>query len=378
MISLSVTYFNRASVVNSRWLLTLYAVIPFCFIFVLLDALLWGHQWRDRILPNDPAQLILWSIVFNFPHIVSSMVTMADREYWQFYRKRVINALAVIISAITVINFVVPLTLPAVLAENIYLLFFVFFSAYTVWHVLSQQYGIGMMLMRTTPSRNYQLWRWCSTIAATTLYFMVFGKYFLRSASLFDIAVEQWLQGLALVFVLLSTILGLAIVKGSQRRLGTFYCLGNLAILPGAFCLLLLGYDMFVIVVPRFLHDLTAFMIYSVHDQNRNLEEKKNWVYRTLGFIPIAPLLLCPILAVVLANSIECGSLLLDSLLGVVNSVPDKCVLDPFAPLESTSNLNLRTGLWVQISMAIGFLHYYIEGFVWKRDSLHRHSVAFS
>lgn len=356
----------------------LYAVIPFSFVFVLLDSLFWERQWRDQWLPNNPAELLFWSILFNFPHIVSSMVTMVDQEYWRYYRKRLLKAMIVIVLSLAVINFIVPITLPATVAENIYLLFFLFFSAYTVWHVLSQQYGIGMMLMRSAPDRRYQVWRWCSTIAATLLYFMVFGKYFLRDVRLFNMAAEQGLQGIALLFVLLSTLWGAMILKSSQRRLGTWFSVGNLAILPATYCLLVMGYDLFVIVIPRFLHDLTAFMIYSVHDQNRNLEQRKNWVYRTLSFIPVTPLFLCPILAVVLANSIECGSLLLDTLLGVTNALPDKCIVNPFSPLESTAGLNLRTGLWVQISMAVGFFHYYIEGFVWKRDALHRHSVAFS
>ena len=363
MNAISIPFQQRTATVNSQWLLFLYGAIPLCFVFVLLDKLLWGNQWRDQLLPTNPAEILFWSVIFNFPHIVSSMVTMVDHEYWQFYRKRVLRAIMIIVSGLVIINYVVPLTLPAMVAENIFLAYFLFFSAYTVWHVLSQQFGIGMMLMRARPDQQYQTWRWLSTIAATTLYFMVFGKYFLRDLSFFNIGAEQWMKGIALVFIVLSTLTGAALVSRSQRRLGSFYCLGNLAILPATFCLLQMGYDIFVIAVPRFLHDLTAFMIYSVHDQNRNLEEKKNRIYRMLSFIPLSPLILCPILALVLANSIECGSVLLDS---------------PFTPLESTAALNYRMGLWMQISLTIGFLHYYIEGFVWKRDSLHRHSVSFS
>ena len=35
----------------------------------------------------------------------------------------------------------------------------------------------------------------------------------------------------------------------------------------------------------------------------------------------------------------------------------------------------MRVGM--QIMFVCGFFHYHIEGFVWKREAIHRHSIAF-
>jgi hypothetical protein len=100
-----------------------------------------------------------------------------------------------------------------------------------------------------------------------------------------------------------------------------------------------LGYSVFVIMVPRFVHDITAFYIYAVHDHNRNLQARHNYIYRSFSFL--SPLILCPALAIVLS-----------------------AVLGPntwfVAPL-----------------IIITLLHYYTESFIWRGDTPHRRQIAF-
>ncbi|RLU01068.1 hypothetical protein [Ketobacter sp.] len=370
---------SRALSVSSVGLLSLYLVMPALLLWVGMDALFWQHQWRDQWLPQYPAELLIWAIVFNFPHIVSSLVTLVDQEYWQFYRCKLVLGLAVIVTLVLAVNVMVPLVASRHVADQVYLAFFLFYSTYTVWHVLSQQFGIGLMLMRVTPrALAFYRWRGLSTLAGALMYVKVFGGMYLQGEYLFGMELERLVLDAALISVVLATLAGIPLWRQSRRALGTWYGLGNLAILPVSYVMLVLDYNVFVVMIPRFIHDLTAFQVYAVHDHNRNRECHRNLVYRWLRFIPLTPLLLCPLLAILLANSIECGSMLVDTLLGTSNQLPQKCFMDPAAPLSFSRDLPGTLSLWLQVLFICGFFHYFIEGFVWKRESIHRHSVGFN
>ena len=365
--------------VSSPLLLSLYLIIPFCAVLVVADTLWFGHQLRDVYLPSNPATLLVWAVVFNFPHIVSSLVTLADDEYIPFYRQRFTRALLIISIAVLTVNVLFPLLFPRNLAVATHFLFFGFFATYTMYHVLSQQFGIGMMLMRARPGgRGYEAWRWLATLAATTMYGLVFVPYQTQKIQLGGMPLYQLAEAAAGVLVLLAVIQGFRLSRQSQRRLGSWYIYSNLVMLLATYTFLKLDYGIFVIAIPRFVHDLTAFIIYSTHDQNRNREVQHNYIYRALSFLKIPPLVLCPILAIVLANTIECGAFLFDMNAGFVQSASE-CVMNRFyTPATPANGLPQSMQLWLQIMFICGFFHYYIEGFVWKREAIHRHSVTFS
>ena len=364
--------------VKSPLLLSLYGIIPLSFLIVLADYLFFGFQLRDKYLPNNPAALVMWAVIFNFPHIVSSMVTLADDEYIPFYKKRLTKALLIIVISVLTVNILFPLALPGPAAMVTTLLFFAVFATYTMYHVLSQQFGITMMLMQAKPGgRDYEIWRWLATVAATSMYAMVFVRYNLEAVNIAGYTAYQLAQGLAGIFVALAVIQGFRLSRQSKRELGSWYMYSNLAMLIATYSFLLMGYGIFVIAIPRFVHDLTAFMIYSVHDQNRNREVQHNYVYKYLSFLKIPPLILCPILAIALANFIECGSFLFDAWLGF-GSVSECAIQRFYTPASAENALPQSMQLWLQIMFICGFFHYYIEGFVWKRDSIHRHSISFT
>ena len=370
---------SRTLSVNSTSLLSLYLVMPILVLFVGWDTLFWNHQWRDRILPQFPAEILIWSIVFNFPHIVSSLVTLADKAYWDFYRRRLIVGFSVIAASVLVINLLTPVLFGKQVTDLIFLVYFVFYAGYTVWHVLSQQFGIGLMLMRVTPQvRYYSMWRWLSTTAGTLMYVMVFGEVFFNDVQLFGVDVERLLMVVALGFVVLASLVGAPLVIQSRRTLGSWYGVGNLAILPVSYLMLLWGYPVFVVMIPRFIHDFTAFQVYAVHDHNRNREVAHNLVYRCLRWVPLTPLMLCPLVAIVLANSVECSTMWIDTLIGSSATLPQKCLLEPAMALPLADRVPGSMALWLQVFFITGFFHYFIEGFVWKRESIHRHSVGFS
>ncbi len=330
--------------VNSSLLLGLYLIIPTCILTVIVDQLFLDQALLKQYLPITPSEWAFWALVFNFPHIVSSLITLADKEYVSFYKARFGRALAIIVLGIVALTAVL-VSVPPAMAQSIYGVFFGFFALYTMYHVLSQQFGIGMMLMKVRPSKQYEQWRWFSTAATTGMYAMVFGKDQMLAISIAGSDAYEIANYISAAAMIVATIIGLRLTQQSQRKLGTYYVYSNIAMLLATFFFLQTEYTVFVIAIPRFVHDLTAFIIYSTHDQNRNLTEKKNYIYAAFAFLPLPPLLLCPILAIGIANVLE-----------------------------------LYSGLifFKMFYFICSFFHYYIEGFVWKREAIHRHAVTFT
>lgn len=131
----------------------------------------------------------------------------------------------------------------------------------------------------------------------------------------------------------------------SVSRTTRIYFLATYAIIPATCAACLAGYPFLLVLIPRFIHDATAFAVYAVHDHNRNLTTKHNVIYRVLAPLHISPALLCIPLAIGLswyftANQYE--------------SVPVMIFLLFFA-----------------------LLHYYMEAYMWKREAPHRQNVIF-
>ena len=74
--------------VSQRMLLALYAVIPITLLIAAVDTWALNGYLLQNYLPSNPASLLLWAIIFNFPHIISSFITLADDEYIPYYRRR--------------------------------------------------------------------------------------------------------------------------------------------------------------------------------------------------------------------------------------------------------------------------------------------------
>ncbi|WP_439133160.1 hypothetical protein [Pseudomaricurvus sp.] len=363
--------------VKGSLLLSLYLIIPLCFVTAALDTVFLDHRLRDIWLPSNPANLLFWAIIFNFPHIVSSLVTLADKEYLSFYRRRLIKGLSAIFALVFAVNYLAPMVLSKSDARIVYYAFFFFLATYTMHHVFSQQFGIGMAFMKVARSRRYEFFRGCATVAGTLMYMSVFGKTILRKVEIVGLSGNELAVIITGIFVVLTTVQGILICRQSNSKLGKKYMHSNLWMIASAYLFLVLDYDFFVIAIPRFIHDITAFIIYSVHDQNRNYDKKHNYVYRFLSFLPLTPLLLCPVLAIFLAAFMECGTYLLDTVLGFYPKGNSNCMLQEYYAPDRSNSLPFNMQLGLQLIFVTSLFHYYVEGFVWHRDSIHRHSVKF-
>jgi hypothetical protein len=321
---------------NGYLLTVLYCIIPACAAVVVIDILLLDQVLALNYLPSSPEQWLIWAVVFETPHILASFFSFADKDYYRFYQLRIFKALTIFSIAVVLFTVIAPLVLPSALARLLMILFSAYVITYTMYHLLSQQLGVAISMMKIRPGKLYNPFRWSATISATFMYALVIvddDLYFagVRFGGIFEI--------LAAAFVAITCVLGYNLAKDSNNRKGTWYLYSNLVMLVAVYAFLQLGYGVFVIMVPRFVHDITAFYIYALHDHNRNLQTRHNYIYRSFSFL--SPLIVCPVLAV-------------------------------------TLSVVLEQSVWFVAPLLImGLLHYYVEGFIWRGDTLHRRQVAF-
>jgi hypothetical protein len=118
----------------------------------------------------------------------------------------------------------------------------------------------------------------------------------------------------------------------------------NVALLLSALLINHIGYTLFVILIPRVIHDLTAYTVYITHDRNRNRQGRINPLYRLTGGGRLSPLLLLPALSIAIAFVLSSHQ---------------------HYPVISIAILT------------VSFLHYYFEGFIWRGPNPHRNYVNF-
>lgn len=210
----------------------------------------------------------------------------------------------------------------------------IIFILYTEYHIVSQQGGIACALMKNRP-RLYNLWR-LLVIGVFSFPYLIINS---ESTLGFQPSLEL-LYILSLVSAVAFLIVTLLICKGSKTKEGTRYFLtASAAILFGYF-LFMWGYPILAFFLSRFVHDVTAFVFYVVHDTNRTREAHTNAFYLLWKPLRIPVFILTPTLAVVIA----------------------------FLVSETATTIVL---------LLIFVTHYYVESFMWKRGSLHRARVGF-
>ncbi|MCB1538420.1 MAG: hypothetical protein H6865_06980 [Rhodospirillales bacterium] len=326
---------KRRLSIDTRVLLSYYGIMPVLVAVALADHYFLGGRLR-AVLPMRPEIYVWWTIVFNLPHIMASLVTYAEPEYLGAYRRPLTRGV-LIAAALT-------LGVPFVLGQA---WLFVSVAFYTMYHVLMQQYGISLMLVRRGPDRVFQVWRWLSIAGAGMIYLKVYYPpldYALHD----DWGIALDTSGIALIAASLP--FGLwSLARVVRDPAPSLY---SKAYYAGTFCMTALsaafyqaGYVFFLFLIPRFVHDVTAFTVYAVHDHNRNLEVRHNRIYRALAWTRVPPALLCVPLGIGIAWLFS-------------NRDGGSTALAAFATMFS-------------------FLHYYMEGYMWKRGTPHRQNAPF-
>lgn len=323
-------------VIDCRWLLALYAVIPLSVLLVITDAWLFEGRLVYQHIPTQPEDWPFWTVIFGLPHIIASLITMADREYLTHYRRTLLWPLLVF-AGIATAGHIGPQPLS-------YNLLFLFLAFYTIYHVLAQQLGLTLMMLGTPPSRTYRLWKWLSIVAALAIYINVYGERFLGDIWLANLSLYDALTYTAALISAALVVLAIRLTPTSRHRIGVWYLWGNVALILSTLLLQEIGYSLFVILIPRVIHDVTAYIVYITHDRNRNKHEPVNSIYRLTSFTRLSPVILLPLMSIGVAY--------------VMTSY-------------------LQYALISILMLTVSFLHYYFEGFIWRGANPHRRYVNF-
>lgn len=322
--------------VSHRLLLSIYLVIPISALIIATDFFALDQSLLKNYLPDTPDQWAFWTIFFGMPHIISSIITLADKEYISHYKQRLWKPFLLF-------TVIVLVTMPF---ANGRILFLAFFASYTVYHVLSQQLGIGLMMLKRRPDQTTKIWRWSIILSAIFIYAIGFANSFLEAIKLGDINMLVVFNGILALTLSATLVLTYKLHKEAKAnnasKIALTYLWSNALIAFSCFLCVKLDYIVFAIIIPRVIHDITAFTIYSVHDQNRNSVEYKNVFYKVFSFTRLPPILLCPLISIAIA-------------------------------------LAFRNEMVVMIAIGyiVSLFHYHLESFVWKGDAIHRHCVPF-
>ncbi|MGZ5008064.1 MAG: hypothetical protein ACXWFI_10320 [Methylobacter sp.] len=333
---------NRLAV-SFRLLLGLYAIIPLCLLLQLFDGWFW-HDYLQRNLPSSPKQFLLFQIIFGTPHIVASSILLASNtEYLKCYKSKLILMTAVIAIVFGVGSLFIP-----------YTALYVAVAGWTVYHVLKQQLGVGRGLYRL-PDWVFYLLLWFSVSAGLFVYIGIFLKNSLEPQQLEMI---KLVSGGLCVGLICSALLCERYITTLSGR---FFLWANVLLVLSTFYLFVQQYYFLAILVPRLVHDATAYIFYVVHDYNKHHEQPQNAIYRTAARCHLPVFVVLPLCSFALAF--------------VLQSYGDDMIS---AITEFFFGVEIRKAVTLGLLGYLALMHYYTEAFTWKQGSPYRRFIAFS
>lgn len=301
------------------WLLALYGIVPLCLLFLLFDGLVLDFR-ISRSLPADPHSMQWFTLFFMLPHIFASTFTFLDREYLATYRVR----LGMAIPIIAVIVLLLPQLFPDFPLGLIV-------AIYTMYHLMNQQTGIAAMIARNR-SWEHEGWRWACFVVATLLYVAVL----VGDRNLAALVVRA-----AAVVVPLLVLSGALALRRARTGIGKAYIAANTAMVITCYGLLAFNLPFFLILIPRVVHDVSAFFFYVAHNANRN------------AIAPVNPL----------------------ARLRAVTGLPEY-LWTPAVGVTCTALVTFLCSDWMMyILPSMALFHYYFEGIMWKSGAPHRRYI---
>ncbi|MEQ1637399.1 MAG: hypothetical protein ABL903_11960 [Methylococcales bacterium] len=329
-------------VVSYGVLLGLYAIIPLCILLQGCDQLFMDGTLKAA-LPSSPNHFLLFQVLFGIPHIVASAITLSSNvEYVQFFKFKLLSMTVFIVLFFGVGSLFIP-----------YKVLYIITAIWTVYHVLKQQHGITRGVYQL-PSWAFNSLLGLSVSAGVVIYIGIFLK---KSLDLVQAAILQNSAiGLCLGLIFL-TLLSQRYVK---TQFGKVFLWANTLLVLSSFYLAMQQYYFLAILVPRLVHDTTAFIFYVTHDYNRHQQNADNFIYRWTNHCHIPIFIVLPLLAFGLAFVLQnYGDAFISNISHYLFDVE----------VRKASTLGL-----------IGYLslmHYYTESFTWKQGSPYRRYIGF-
>ena len=333
---------NRLAV-SFRLLFSLYSIIPICLLLQLLDSSLWQGYLKQN-LPSSPNHFIFFQIFLGTPHIIASAIVLAsNREYIGFYKWKIIWMTLAVACFFGIGSLFIP-----------YLALYLLVACWTVFHVLKQQHGIARGICRL-PDRVFNLLLWLSVATGIFIYIGIFLR---NSPDAQQAALIKHIAANLAVVLLLAT---LYCQRYATTRFGKWFLWSNSLLVLSSFYLYVEQYYFLAILVPRLVHDTTAYIFYVTHDYNKHQEQARNALYRFAKRCNIPIFIVLPLISFGLAFVLQAYG---NSAVNIITNY--------------LFGFEIRKAITVGLLGYLALLHYYTEAFTWKQDSPYRKFIAFT
>ena len=328
--------------VSFRFLLSLYGIVPLCLLVLWADKYGFNGQLR-ALLPSSPSHFLLFQLLFGTPHIIASNLLLLNHpDYLQTYKSKLLGMSLFIVLAFGVGSLFIP-----------YTVLYVITACWTVYHVLKQQHGIAKAVCRLPPQAFY-LQLWLSISAGIFIYLGVFMKNTLSPEQ------AEWtlrLAGGLSLLLLISTVYYQRLIPS---QFGKSFLWANTLLVLVSFYVYAEQYYFLAILMPRLVHDLSAYSFYVAHDVNRHGKQADTGLYKLAQVCGVPVALVLPVFSLVLTYLLQAYG-------------------DDFVNLITQTLFSMQIYKAVTLGV-IGYLalmHYYTEAFVWANGSPLRRYIHF-
>lgn len=291
----------------------------FFFLIVVFDILFFHGKIR-LLLPHTALDITWYYIIFGLPHIVASFVSLCNKQYYNYYKKDIQRGFMYSSLLIFLSIFIFG-------SSSIYIL-----TILTLYHVAWQQ--IGLVKNSITNITLRKIWARSGVTSFILIGFSIGGETFIQIPLFYE--VFQILGYFLLIFIFFIITFFIVHKEYNEQVLTTS------AILIFSSLAILLGYPFIGMVMIRFVHDVSAFIIYITHDIQQIKYKNDNYIYKyTLSNSKMIWLFLptCSILLSYLVQKKETMISLISVLL-------------------------------------LTYMHYYLEGIIWRKGTLHRRTLS--
>ncbi len=312
--------------ITPKWLLLIHSIVLVLIAIFLIDV----SFFYSSLLPYmgmDTLLLPVYLLIFELPHIIASLLTFADKSYVKFYKNHLLFGLLPVLFIVSLLFYLNPV------------LTFLIYIIATMYHVIRQQTGIASILTKVK-GIWFHLWTSSLIVATSTTLTLLAMPY------LFNKVEVRQLSLVALFSVVFSLLTAAVYAWQAKTKIGRLFILATSVLLIVSYFFTLVGYIFFAFFLYRFVHDITAFTFYVVHDHNRNVASVKNSFYGLFKKIRLPFLLAVPLSSILIALLIRIGI--------------------------------SETSIALAAIVLLGFAHYYVEAIMWRRDSPHRQQIIFS
>ncbi len=329
--------------VSFKLLFSFYLIIPLCLCAYILDITVLNGSIKSY-LPPFPHYIFLFHLLFGAPHILaSSVILFANREYYQFYKRRVFYVSLLIVLFLLLSAVILPYEVA----------FFIVITT-SITHVIKQQLGIGNIICRLRGAL-YHYWAWTGISAGVLLY----NAMFLRNA--FSENQLQILHFFMLALVIIYAVLTLANQTRLDSKSAKLFLWCNFSLVGVPLFLYSKDYFFLSILAPRVIHDITAFAVYMVHDRNKHGLTPQNPLFRMAKKMHLNVYLVTPLIGIGIAYLLQHQ-------------------LDP--AIARVAGLFIESDQFPQIAIGVvtffNLLHYYTETFTWGAKSPYRRFLSFA